>query len=243
MNRLQTMTWQEAQQHITRDNRIIIGFGSTEQHGPLGELGTDFFIAKYFANKLAESTGVLLGPVIPIGMSYHHMGFPGTISIRANTYRLMVIDILKSLYAHGCRRIFIVNGHGGNEKPIANAIKHVQADHHDLKIQSPLCPLFYEIAQEVPFEDRASHAGGLEISLLQAIRPDAKRSMKLIDPATITLGQHGQGTKPGSTPETFRAAFPSGSKGDQRLADPDKGKQFAQKMFDALVAAMKDGWD
>lgn len=42
------------------------------------------------------------------------MAYPGTVGLRVQTDLMVLEDVLNSLYAHGFRRILIVNGHGGN---------------------------------------------------------------------------------------------------------------------------------
>ena len=54
-------------------------------------------------------------PALAYGITPYFMAYPGTVSLRVETYVHVVRDILDSLHAHGFRRILIVNGHGGNQ--------------------------------------------------------------------------------------------------------------------------------
>jgi creatinine amidohydrolase len=53
-------------------------------------------------------------PIVPYGITPYFIAYPGTISLRVNTYLSIIHDILESLAQHGFKRIVIVNGHGGN---------------------------------------------------------------------------------------------------------------------------------
>jgi creatinine amidohydrolase len=60
------------------------------------------------------SPRALLAPAAPWGISPHHMSFPGTISLRPETYDALLWDIVTSLKSHGLTHFLFVNGHGGN---------------------------------------------------------------------------------------------------------------------------------
>lgn len=116
MNRLAAMTWPDAKAALETASLAILVTGSTEQHGPHLALDTDTAIAWGLAQRLADDLGsdAILLPRIEYGLSEHHLGFPGTITLRPETYLRLLLDIIESLAAWDMRRILIVNGHGGN---------------------------------------------------------------------------------------------------------------------------------
>jgi len=87
--------------------------GSTEQHGYLS-LAVDAILAERVACEAAEPLGVPVFPVLSFGIAPYFRGYPGSISLRLDTYHRIVADILDSLAASGFTRILFVNGHGGN---------------------------------------------------------------------------------------------------------------------------------
>ena len=92
---------------------LVLPLGSVEQHGRHMPLGTDTMLAHAVALAAAEKVpGVAVLPWY--GFSAHHMRFPGSITLRAETLIALCEDIVGSVVAHGFRRILIVNGHGGN---------------------------------------------------------------------------------------------------------------------------------
>ncbi len=107
------MNWMQVAEAVTRDGRAVVPVGSIEQHGYLS-LATDAMLAERVACEAAEPLGVPVFPVLAYGITPYFLGFPGTVSLRLDTYHRIVTDVLDSLSAHGFTRILFVNGHGGN---------------------------------------------------------------------------------------------------------------------------------
>lgn len=111
--RLEELNWMDVESYLTEEDRIILVLGATEQHGYLSLL-TDVKIPQALADAASASTGVLVAPPLNFGVSPYFATYPGTISLRTSTFLAVVEDIVRSLYGVGFRRIFIMNGHGGN---------------------------------------------------------------------------------------------------------------------------------
>ena len=111
--RLEELNWMDVESYLTEEDRIILVLGATEQHGYLSLL-TDVKIPQALADAASASTGVLVAPPLNFGVSPYFSTYPGTISLRTSTFLTVVEDIVRSLYGVGFRRIFIMNGHGGN---------------------------------------------------------------------------------------------------------------------------------
>ena len=105
-----------------RSKGIIWPVGSNEQHGPVGLIGTDHLCAEAIARRMGEAHGVLVAPTLAVGQSHFHLGFPGTLALRPSTLMAVVADHLASLETTGFRRLYILNGHGGNVAPIRSAM-------------------------------------------------------------------------------------------------------------------------
>ena len=101
-------------------------------------------------------------PALPYGLTPYFLGYPGTVSLRAETYLRVVRDILDSLRGQGFRRILIVNGHGGNAPAGALAIEWM-ADNPDCAVKFHNwwnAPETFAKVQET--DQVASHASWME---------------------------------------------------------------------------------
>ena len=107
------LNWMQLEEYLARDDRIVLPLGSTEQHGYLS-LGTDNILAERVSLEAAEPLGVPVLAVLPYGLTPAFAAFPGSPSLRLETFTALLRDLLDSLYGQGFRRFLLVNGHGGN---------------------------------------------------------------------------------------------------------------------------------
>jgi creatinine amidohydrolase len=116
------MTWREVEESLKNGaETIILIIGSTENHGPHLPLGTDTFgpleSAKRAVRKLnQEGIKALIAPSIPFGMSHHHLPFPGSVALRPDTLRNLIIDVCQCFVDQGFKRIVFIMGHSGPEQ-------------------------------------------------------------------------------------------------------------------------------
>lgn len=131
--RISDMHWQQVEAYLQRDNRVVLPLGCTEQHAYLS-LSTDSILAERVAVEAAEPLGIPVYPVVPYGITPYFMAYPGTITLRLETYFRLLGDIFDSLYETGFRRIFVVNGHGGNSAG-ADFAREWAADHAGARVK------------------------------------------------------------------------------------------------------------
>jgi creatinine amidohydrolase len=113
VTRIRDCNWMQVAEYLERDDRIVLPLGSTEQHGYLS-LETDNILAERVSAEAAEPLGVLVLPAIPYGLTPSFADFPGSPTLRLETFVALLRDLLDSLYGQGFRRFLLVNGHGGN---------------------------------------------------------------------------------------------------------------------------------
>jgi creatinine amidohydrolase len=111
--RVHDLNWMQLEEYLGRDDRIVLPLGSTEQHAYLS-LGTDNILAERIAVEAAEPLGVPVLPVLAYGLTPTFAAYPGSPTLRFETYAAVLRDLLDSLHGQGFLRILIVNGHGGN---------------------------------------------------------------------------------------------------------------------------------
>ncbi|MFN8418850.1 MAG: creatininase family protein [Anaerolineae bacterium] len=107
------LNWMQVEAYLQHDDRCVLPIGSTEQHAYLS-LATDNILAERVSLEAAEPLGIPVFPVLSYGMTPYFRAYPGSVTIRNETYNRLIRDILDSLCEQGFKRIVIVNGHGGN---------------------------------------------------------------------------------------------------------------------------------
>ncbi len=119
--RLDQTTWQEVEARIDKLPGIILPTGSTEQHGPMGLIGTDAICAEKIAEAAADKAGFLVAPTLAYAPAPFNMAFAGTVSISAELFSSLFGEIADCLRTHGFKLIYVLNGHGANLEPLRTA--------------------------------------------------------------------------------------------------------------------------
>jgi creatinine amidohydrolase len=174
MSELSRLTWPDAREALKRARLALVPVGSCEQHGPHLALDTDAAVAEAMARRLETELGdeALLCPAIPYGLSEHHMGFPGTMTLRPETFVSLILEVVESLAHWGLRRVLVVNGHGGNIDALRLVSRHARRDQGSLVASVMWARLAGpEIAQLVESE-QYGHACEVETSVAMVLVPD-----------------------------------------------------------------------
>lgn len=107
------MSWLDMEAYLRKDDRVVVPLGSLEQHAYLS-LGVDNILSQRVAEEAAKPLGVPVMPGLSYGLTPYQTAWPGTITLRMDTYLSVVRDLMDGLSRQGFRRILFVNGHGGN---------------------------------------------------------------------------------------------------------------------------------
>jgi len=113
-NYLPHMTSPEVAAFLTKSDMVIIPVASLEQHGNHLPIGTDFINGVERCKLIAQERDILVAPVLMVGQSPYHMGFAGTVTLKAETIIQVHLEAVESLIEHGFKRFIIMNAHGGN---------------------------------------------------------------------------------------------------------------------------------
>jgi creatinine amidohydrolase len=127
--RIRDLNWMQVEEYLSGDDRIVLPVGSTEQHAYLS-LETDNILAERAAVDAAEPLGVPVLPVLPYGLTPGFAAFPGSPTLRVETFVGVLRDLLDSLHGQGFRRFLLVNGHGGNV-PAGSLVREWASAHPD----------------------------------------------------------------------------------------------------------------
>jgi creatinine amidohydrolase len=131
--RVSEMNWMMVEKYLKSDDRAVLPLGCTEQHAYLS-LSVDSILAERLAVEAAAPLGVPVFPVLAYGVTPYFRAFPGTITLRVQTYLSVLRDILDVMAEQGFKRILIVNGHGGNT-PAQGLVGEWVADHPGVQVK------------------------------------------------------------------------------------------------------------
>lgn len=242
-------TWKEVEAYLARSRGVVIALGSTEQHGPIGMIGTDAQTAEAVALGLGERADALIGPTLALGVAQFNLAFPGTVSVRASTFMAMLEDYVLSLTRQGFERFYFINGHGGNVAPARAAFQDIydQWSRGANNGSAPRCRL--RCWWEYPQADRlrrelygaaeGMHATPSEIAITLHLDPASARPGADTAPTPLAaafLRDHGGDNHWDA--QTHRAAFPDGRVGsDSALARPAHGAALLEA---AIADAVED---
>lgn len=115
------LNWMDVEAYLKQDDRVIVITGACEQHAYLS-LQTDIRAPLAMARAAAEREKVLVAPPINFGISPQFLAFPGTISLRVETFALVAREVIGELGRQGFRRVLVSNGHGGNTGALGNLL-------------------------------------------------------------------------------------------------------------------------
>jgi creatinine amidohydrolase len=172
-------TREEFPEWARRGTVVIVPIASIEQHGLHLPVNTDCQTAEHVAREAARlaDVPVLVTPIIPFGVSPHHMMYPGTISLRVETVVNVLRDVCESIIAHGFERILILSGHGGNGNTIGAAALEMRY-RMNRQIQAccwfDLIPDMFEATREGP-KVGIGHSGEMETSTILVLAPGLVR--------------------------------------------------------------------
>jgi len=201
----------------------IIPIGSIEQHGPHLPISTDSDIVTEVARRISEKYGHLLLPTLNYGVSYEHAPF-FNLSVRESTLRTVLTDLCLSLLSNNIKKVFVINGHHGNLKPIKNLdvkLKKIS------KNKQQVFSFSYWHFMRREFD----HAGFVETSLMLAISKNVK--MNLAKKGLITDGMTKQ--QIAKIGKLANQSFPKATK-NGIWGDPTKAtKKEGQVILDEII--------
>ena len=189
-NYLPHMTTAEVDAFLEKSDLVIIPVGSLEQHADHLPIGTDFINGVERSKLIAQERDVLVAPVLMVGQSPYHMGFAGSITLKAETIIDVHLQAVESLVRHGFKRFIIMNSHGGNR-----AISTLLVD----QINQTTAGVAVSFGEAIrPFREPSSvppstvldrHGGTSETSNSLYLMPDLVQLDQAV-PATLTMPDH-----------------------------------------------------
>jgi creatinine amidohydrolase len=189
-NYLPHMTSPEVAAFLEKSDMVIIPVGSLEQHGSHLPIGTDFINGVERCKLIAQERDILVAPVLMVGQSPYHMGFPGTMTLSAETIIKVHLEAVESLIRHGFRRFIIMNAHGGNTAIATFIVDQINQTTAGVAVDlDQAIEPFLESSAAAPSEVLDRHGGTPETSRSLYLMPDLVDLDKAVT-AELTLPSH-----------------------------------------------------
>lgn len=227
-------------------NKAILAVGSCEAHGRHLASGTDTFVSYMLSCKVADEVdGLLVLPPVTVGYSAHYDTFPFSLTLRYETVTEVVFDIMESTIRNGIERIFVMNGHDGNNAPIEIASRRIKERYPKARIA--VLPAWWATAGELLPKDTfevwggLGHAGEGESSIAYHLFPE------WCEPELAA------GVVPDHLPEhieikwDFAEITDNAATGDPTKGTAEKGEKMTRALVGCVVDAIKKldaaNWD
>ncbi|MGA1751640.1 MAG: creatininase family protein [bacterium] len=159
---------------------VVVPVGSIEQHGPHLPVKVDALLATEVARRAALKVQthqpILVTPTVWCGLAEHHMDFCGTLTLDFETFHALLRNLCRSIRHHGFRRIFLLNGHGGNIAALNVICSELVRELEGLRVVSGTYWTLPEVAEKfaeiLEVQQNVRHAGEAETSMMLALEPE-----------------------------------------------------------------------
>jgi creatinine amidohydrolase len=240
---LTDMTWPEVKEALENVQIAIIPLGAHEQHGPHMVESCDAVLAEEMGRRLTGKLypKALLTPTINMGISSHHIHFPGTISLDPMTLIAILRDMIKSLKQHGINKFLIVNSHGGNQSTLGVAAEMLTAELNAEIYYAKTTASAKDVMDKLLTSKLYGHSCDREVSEALYLAPRLVREDRL-EKGDIQEGKWRK-LRPGSALQGFyyyEDMTRNGCIGDATKASYEIGKEIVETALERLTQAVND---
>jgi creatinine amidohydrolase len=215
----------------------LLPFGILEKHGPQLPLGTDLLNVRYASLHAADQEYAVVFPEYYFGQIFEAKHEPGTIAYSRDVQLKLLQETTDEMARNGCKKVVIVNGHGGNESLLPFFAQSQLEKSHDYVVYVQWGN--DEAKGGPPKKDALDmHAGQTETSTLMISHPDLVHMDR-------AASESGADQKRVNLPKNvytgiwWYARFPNHYSGEGVLASKELGEFAMKSWIDAIVAATR----
>jgi len=152
----------------------VLPFGILEKHGPHLPIGTDLLDVRYAVINAVQQEYAVVFPEYYFGQIFEAQQEPGTIAYSLSTQLTLLQETVKEMARNGCKKIAIVNGHGGNNSLLPLFAQAQLATPRDYVVYVVGLPSHAAPGRPAMKSDPKNdqHAGETETSAMLVARPD-----------------------------------------------------------------------
>jgi creatinine amidohydrolase len=222
---------------VKAQGTCLLPFGILEKHGPHLPLGTDLLNVRYVSEHAANEEYAIVFPEYYAGQIFEAKHEPGTIAYSPELQLMLLQETTDEMARNGCKKVVIVNGHGGNEHLLPYFAQSQLYKPHDYVVY---VQWGHEATRKVGAEKTGPdwHAGESETSNVLVTHPnlvhmDRAKNESGADQKRISLPDNVY------TGIWWYARFPNHYSGDGSLATKEQGEADIQSWINTVVRAIK----
>ncbi|MCP4332520.1 MAG: creatininase family protein [Gammaproteobacteria bacterium] len=225
--RLETISWIEAEKWLQQDPLVVIPLGAAaKEHGPHLPLNNDALIANWLAEEIRQRLPVVVAPLVNASFYPAFVEYPGSISLRAETARDVIVDTCNSLASFGVSRFYVLNTGLSTLGPLSlvKPLLRQGTRFEYLNLDDALQALPDDLLQQ----HYGSHADEHETSLMLHIAADVVEMELAVDDGVQGEGRLSRDKGQGLWSQ-------SGVFGQATLATTDKGRVIAKVLVQHVL--------
>jgi creatinine amidohydrolase len=227
---LEDLTWIEAEKILTKETVVVIPLGAAaKEHGPHLKLNNDWLIAEYLKREVLARANVVIAPTV----NYHYfpafLEYPGSISLRLETARDLIVDVCRSVARAGPRRFYVLNTGVSTLRALKPAAEILAAEGILLRY-TDLLAVLGPIEKAISKQKGGTHADEIETSMMLYLAPATVDMTKAAD--DYHPGEGGLTRNPNG-PGSYSA---TGIFGNAMLATKEKGEQITKALVEGILA-------
>jgi creatinine amidohydrolase len=244
------MTWPDFQRVDMGKVVAVLPVAAVEQHGPHLPVGVDAFINEGLVNraapKIPDDLPVLFLPLQTVGVSGEHAEFPGTLTLSTEAAIRAWTEIGDSVARAGCRKLIVMNSHGGNVHAIEAAALSLRTRWRMLAIHASWRRLGHPDGLFSAREGMYGvHGGDTETSLILALKPETVRMSQVRDFASAAEAMERDFALLRAKPPLGFAWMagdlnPEGAVGEADQASAGKGEAAVDYGVERFIALLRD---
>jgi creatinine amidohydrolase len=192
-------------------------------------------MAEYLKERVIEQVPVIVLPTLQYGYYPAFLEYPGSISIQAETFKNMIMDICRSMNGYGIKKFYVLNTGVSTLRPLAQARKELKT-HGIFLVYLNILKVDENLPPGMMKQEGGTHADEGETSMMLYIAPET------VDMSKAVKDYDSRPNRRGLTrdPEGKAHYSPTGIWGDPTLASREKGKIIVENTITAIVKQVKE---
>lgn len=235
--RIEDSSWVAAARLLDTGTVVVIPLGAeAKEHGPQLPLRNDWLLAEYFAERVRCASKVVVYPTVNYSYYPAFVEYPGSTTLRLATARDMIVDIVRTIAAHGPRRFYVLNTGVSTIRALEPARDTLAAGGIVMRF-TDILNVGKQVEDRLRQQEGGTHADEMETSMMLYMHPevvDMRKAAKDYHP-----GAGGLTRDSAVAARDAKTWSRTGIYGDATLATRAKGRQLVEAQIADMLAEIE----